>query len=338
MSLSRPNAIIILDGERLTSAQAGLVSLRIDLGFNTHDKIQMSFWPDSKLAKATIGNDLAIELSTVVESDSLLSSVSDLFANDNDKAVWTGTVDEVQSSADLLSISGLAKSAQLSRMRMSATWADQSIANIIKDMAGELEAEVEADLTLANYSIDNSRSVWSYLYDLAQITGAELSSAGSGGLRFLLAAKNAGTVSLRYGADIIQWQLATKQTNSITSAAEHGSASSAGNDKWHWIAHDPVGAGADSTVLPAAFASKDAANLFTEAAKAKQERSAIKGQVWLGGRADLRPGSLIELSDLPQGDSPTLRVKAVSHQMDGENGFITALAVEGYSESSSFSL
>ena len=162
MSRARPNATITLDGQKLTSAEAGLVSLRLDLGFNTHDKLQMTLWPDSKLASASPGSELIVELSNELASDDLLSSVSGLLGGGNDNALWTGTVDTVQSSAGQLHLSGLASSAQLSKSWLSATWADQSIADIVKDMAGDLDVEIEADLHLSNYSIDNSRSIWSY--------------------------------------------------------------------------------------------------------------------------------------------------------------------------------
>ncbi|MFT5542068.1 MAG: hypothetical protein ACI97K_001773 [Glaciecola sp.] len=336
MSLVRPNAVITLDGQKLTSAEAGLVSLRLDLGFNTHDKLQMTLWPNSKLGSASPGSELVVELNNEVPANDLLSSIGNLLGDENPNALWTGTVDSVQRSAGQLFLSGLASSAQLSQARLSATWADQSIADIIKDMAGDIDTEIEADLNLANYSIDNSRSVWSYLYDLAQLTGAELSSAANGGVRFVLAAKDSSSISLRYGADLIDWNLSEKQSSSLIVAAQHGASSSAGKEKWHWLAHDPVGSDGDSTVIPAAFSNREAADAFSDAALSRQQRSTIQGEVWIGGRTDLRPGTLVELTGLPQGDSGKLRVKAVTHQMDGKTGFITALAVEGYSESSSF--
>ena len=288
----------------------------------------MTLWPDSKLASASPGSELILELSNELATDDLLSSVSGLLSGGNENALWTGTIDTVQSSAGQLHLSGLASSAQLSKTRVSATWADQSIADIIKDMVGDLDVEIEADLHLANYSIDNSRSVWSYLYDLAQLTGAELSSAQGGGLRFVLAAKGGSATTLRYGADLINWHLSEKQTSALTVAAEHGASSSAGKDKWHWLAHDPVGVGADCTVIPAAFSSREAADLFSEAAQSRQQRSAMQGEVWVSGRIDLRPGSLIELVGLPQGDSGTLRIKAVTHQLDGQSGFINLKYIE----------
>lgn len=338
MSLVKPSAKINLNGQHLSSAEAGMVSIRLDLSFNTHDRLQMTVWPDSKLRDAVPGDELSVELHTQSQSLSDLESVGAFLGNSDSSALWTGTIDAVHSSAGIIQISGLASSAQLNKVKLSATWADQSIDKIIKDMAGDLALEIEADMNLSNYSIDNTRSVWSHLYELAQLTGAELSSSASGGLRFVLASKGGSKTSIRYGAELIDWRLVKQQQASLAVAAEHGAASSAGKDKWHWLAHDPVGTDAENTNTPAAFSSREAADLFSEAAKAKQQRSATQGEVWIGGRTDLRPGALIELLGLPQGDSGTLRVKSVTHQMDGQTGFITALSVEGHSDSSGFSL
>lgn len=334
MSLVKPSATINLNGQQLSSAEAGMVSIRLDLSFNTHDRLQMTVWPDSKLRDAQPGDELSIELHTQTQSTSSIESVGALLSSNDSNALWTGSVDSVRSSAGAIQLIGLASSAQLNKVKLSATWADQSIDKIVKDMAGEMASDVEANMNLSNYSIDNTRSVWSHLYELAQLTGAELSSSASGGLRFVLASKGGSTTSLRYGAELIDWRLVRQQQPNLTLAAEHGAASAAGKDKWHWLAHDPIGSNADSTNTPAAFSSREAADLFSDAAKSQQQRSATQGEVWIGGRTDLRPGSLIELLGLPQGDSGTLRVKSVTHQMDGDTGFITALSVEGHSDSS----
>jgi len=331
MSLSRPTATIVLDGQSLTSAEAGLVSLRLDLGFNTHDRVHLSLWPNSKLSSANPGSELSISLSTEASAGpSLLDSVPGLGGGgDDDGTIWTGIVQSVQSGAAELSITGLASTSLLSDTRRSATWSDQTVADIVKDLAGELESEIEADLTLPNFSVDNSRTVWSYLYELAQLSGAELSCSAQGGVRFILASKDSSVVELHYGADLIEWNLSRDKAMTPVGASEHAAASSAGNDKWHWLAHDPVGSNADSMLLPASFQTRTAAETFTDAAKARAERSSMRGLVWVTGREKLRPGSQVELKQLPDGSDCLLRVRAVTHQLDVNSGFVTALAVEG---------
>ncbi len=327
MSIVKPNASITLDGETLSAAEAGLVSARVELGFNTHDRVELYFWSQSKLASAAPGSELSLSLN-LGEDGGLLTSAPGLGGGDED-ALWTGTVQSVQSGSDFLKLTGLASTVSLSDNRRSQTWEDMSVGDIVSDLAGDLSSEVEADLTLSYYSVDNTRSVWSYLYELAQLAGAELSCAADGGVRFILASKDSGTSELHYGADIIDWRLSRNVALTPIAAAEHGAASSAGSEKWHWLAHDPVGAGGEPAKVPAAFHSRDAASSFSDAAVARAERAQLSGEVWLGGRSELRPGSWIELKGLPEGDSGPLRVKAVTHQLDGENGFITALSVEG---------
>jgi len=330
MSLSRPTATITLDGQELSSAEAGLAAVRLDLGFNAHDRALLTLWPRSKLASAEPGSELVIGLSTEGNGDGLLAAAASLLGGGGGgNTVWTGTVQSVQSSSGWLRLTGLASTAQLSNTRRSATWSEQTVADIVRDLAGDLDSEIEADLELPNYSVDNSRTVWAYLDELAQLAGAQLSCAPEGGVRFILAAKEGAPIELRYGAELIDWRLSRNQTFAAVGAAEHAAASSAGNDKWHWLAHDPVGANADAALIPASFRTRTAAEKFTEAANARAQRAAVRGEVWTSGNPQLRPGMLVQLKDLPEGDSGTLRIRAVTHQLDGDNGFITALAVEG---------
>lgn len=330
MSIAKPNASITLNGDIYSAAEAGLVRARVDLGFNTHDRVHLVFWPQSALAGAAPGDELSLSLSLETGDGGLLTAVpGGLGGGGGSDTLWTGTVQSTQSGANFFSLDGLASTSALSDSRRSQTWEDMSVGDIVSDLAGELSTEVEADLKLASFSIDNTRSVWSCLYELAQLAGAELSCAADGGVRFILSSKETGSTELRYGVDLIEWKLSRNATFTAVGAAEHGAASSAGGDKWHWLAHDPVGAGGDPARVPAAFRTRDAATAYSDAASARATRAQVSGDVWLGGRPELRPGSWVELKDLPQGDSGPLRVKAVTHQLDGVHGLITALHVEG---------
>jgi hypothetical protein len=334
MSLPRPTATITLDGQELSSAEAGLAGLRLDLGFNTHDRAQLTLWPRSKLTSAAPGSELVIGLSTEGKGDGLLAAAAALGGGGGDNTVWTGTVQSVQSSSGWLRLTGLASTAQLSNTRRSATWSEQTVEDIVRDLAGDLDSEIEADLELPNFNVDNSRPVWAHLYELAQLSGAQLSCAPGGGVRFIFSAKADAPTELRYGAELIDWRLSRNQAFDAVGAAEHAAASSAGNDKWHWLAHDPVGANADAALIPASYRTRTAAEKFTEAANARAQRATVRGEVWTNGHPQLRPGMLVQLKNLPEGDSDSLRIRAVTHQLDGDNGFITALAVEGSAEGS----
>lgn len=328
MSIAKPSATLTLDGETLSAAEAGLVRVRVDMGFNTHDRVQLMLWPQSRLAGASPGSELGIQLSLEADGGGLLAAVPGLGGGASND-LWTGIVHSVHQSAEYTSLEGFANSTQLSDQYRSQSWEDMSIADIVADLAGDLSSEVEADLQLSFYSIDNGRSVWSYLFDLAQLAGADITNASDGGIRFASSSKQSSATELRYGAELLQWRLTQNTPLAVIGAAEHGAASSSGSDKWHWLAHDPVGAGGESVRVPAAFHSRDSASAFSDAAAQRASRAQTRAEVWLGGRPEIRPGHWVELKDLPQGDSGPLRVREVTHQLDGYAGYITALRLEG---------
>ncbi len=329
MSLPRPDVQITLDGTTLHSHEAGLASLRLDLGFNGHDRLRLAVWRESKLASAAPGQALSVMLSTEQAQAGLAGALSGALGAGGTDANWTGEVESVATTAGELHIDGLASTAVLSRTRRSSTWTEQSVADIVADLAGELDNEIDADLPLSSFSIDNRRTVWAHLCELARLSGAELSCAPGGGVRFILATQETAPVVLRYGAELVDWRLCRRRTPVAVAAAEHGAASAAGADKWHWLAHDPVGSSTAAVTTPGALRTRDAAEQFSSALEARAARAGLRGSAWLGGRPDLRPGMLVTLSGIPEGDSESLRIKAVTHSFDSVGGFVTALALEG---------
>jgi phage protein D len=332
MTLARPDARVTLEGLTLNASEAGVASLRMDLGFNSHDRLRLTLWRDSKFASAAPGQALSVLLTTGQDGGGPLpvaGGLPDGLPGGGEDVTWTGTVESVSTSAGSLQIDGLASTSVLSQTRRSTTWTDQSVADVVADLAGELDNEIDADLQLSNFSIDNRRTVWAHLRELARLSGAELSCAPGGGVRFILATQETAATELRYGAELIFWQLTRRAASTAVGAAEHGAGSSAGGDKWHWLAHDPVGTGDAVLATPAAFHTRDAARQYTAATQARATRAAVRGNVWLGGRPELRPGMLVTLTGIPEGDTEPLRISAVTHALDGASGCITALAVEG---------
>ncbi len=57
MTLPRPDAKITLEGRALHANEAGVATLRLDLGFNGHDRLRMTLWRSSKFASAAPGGD-----------------------------------------------------------------------------------------------------------------------------------------------------------------------------------------------------------------------------------------------------------------------------------------
>ena len=312
MSLKRPSAKITVDGRALSAAEAGLVSLKIDLGLNgAHDAVQLQLWRASKFADATVGASLAIALGDAGSEDDVL----------------TGEVVAVHSRPDHVVLEGLAATIALSRAYVSQSYVSQTVADIVKDLAGSAAVDkIDSDLQLGAYHVDNRRPAWLHLQMLAQLAGCDLAAAPDGSLRFVPAAGALQATRLRYGAELLDWDFAQAPAAAPPAALVHGAGSEQGSAKWHWLQHAPSSNGPSRVV--GAFATKDAAEAASKALEGRAARTAVSGRIVIVGDAGIRPGDSVELADLPGANPGTLRVRAVHHRLDPLSGFTTRLSVE----------
>ncbi|HET7042714.1 MAG TPA: hypothetical protein VFI13_11870 [Gemmatimonadales bacterium] len=313
MSLSRPNAVLTLGGQDYSAAEAALVRLKITLGLSgSHDAAELTLWPASKLKDAAAGDALEISLGE----------------QDDEDAVFTGEVTQVLAGADAIVLEGLAATIALSRARRSQTYVSQSVADIVKDLASDIDVDtVQGDLQLDAYSLDDRRTLWSHVLDLAALTGADVGCSADGGLRFAPFESGTADVTLRYGADVLAWHAGPRTAPAVPTAVASGAASDQGSDKWHWLTRDPANGTTGARVV-AAFRTRDAADTLNQALSDRASRAALRGQMLLVGRSGVRPGDRVEVTDLPTGDLGTLRVLGVEHVLDARTGFTTALTVE----------
>ncbi len=318
MALHRPRAVIEIDGKSLTSAEAALARAHVTLSLSgSHDRTELIFWPSSKFAQTTPGSTLKIALGDT----------------DSEEDVWSGEVAEVSGGSDGFIISGLAGTVALSRARIARTYVDQSVSDIARDLAADVDIdEVAGDTKLSAYTVDDRRSVWSHLIELGRLVGAEPSSNASGALRFVTPRTGTADVKLRYGADILSWSSGSGSATPVPAVVAYGAASEAGAEQWHWILREPSGGSAATGTIASvgALRTKDAADAMAQSLADRAARGKVHGELHILGRPEIRAGDLIEASDLPTGDPGILRVRVVDHLMDSR-GFITTLSVEGTS-------
>lgn len=322
MALLRPTAQVTIGARRLAMAEAGITDLRVDLGLHqAHDGATLHCWPGSKFNRAQPGDAFNLALGGQGDETNVLS----------------GEVLSVRQRPDALVINGVAASITLSRRFSSGSHINPTVADVVRDLIGNAKVDrIDAPLKLGVWFADNRLSVWQQLQALARLAGADLGCAAEGGLRFVSPtpvgpASPSAPVRLRHGADLLHWDLAqySAATRPATpQLAPHGAGSEAGSARWHWLAHDPVGAGADTARVPGALASRDAAQSASQALAAQGTRQARSGQLLIVGHATLRPGDRVQLIDLPGDDPGPLRVLAVQHRITPDAGFLTRLTVE----------
>ncbi len=314
MTLVRPNANVTVDGRTLSAAEAALVWAEIDLALSgAHDAARLEVSRVSQFASAAPGAAVAISLGdTGSEVD-----------------VLTGQLHAPLAAPAGCVLEAYAATAELSHTYKSQTYVNQSVADIVNDLAGSVSIDkVDAPIQLGVYYADNGRSVWTHLQTLAQLAHADISSSPSGGLRFVTPSAGLTPGRLRYGAEVLDWSIGPAPAPEAAAFAAHGAGSEAGANKWHWVLHDPVGAGGSRTRVAGGVATRDAAEAAGRAAEGRAKRAARRGSVLITGDASIRPGDVVELADVPNADLGPLRVLRVQHRLD-RGGFVTRLRVEG---------
>lgn len=318
MALLRPNALVSIAGRSLSLAAGAIVSVRVSLGLQpAHDGVSLQCWPGSKFAAAAPGDALSVKLG----------------AQGSETLVLTGEVLAVHQRPAGLGLDGVSATIALSRLYKTASHVNPSVADVVRDLVGGAAVDrIDAPLQLGAWHAENRLCVWQQLQALARLAGADLGSAADGGLRFVSPRPQGAPQRLRYGAQLLHWDLARSASptaSTAPAAAPHGAGSEAGSARWHWLSHDPVGAGADPARAPGALANRDAAQAVGQALGQRATRQGRAGRLLIVGDASLRPGAVVQLTDLPGADPGALRVLAVQHRLDHSSGFLTRLTVEG---------
>lgn len=332
MSLMRPNAKVTTTGGApsalpaavtslvpsagaLGAAAAALASVEVHLQADgRHDSVRMVVHGVSRLATLKVGQTVGLALGDI-------GAEVDLFA---------GVVERIAQARDGLVIDALSATVALSRSRRSQTYVDQTVADIVRDLAKPAAVdEVQGDLTLAAYTVDDRRSVWDQLQDLAALIGAEVSSAHDGGLRFVpVEAQGSADHTLSFGRDLLAYEVARLAP---VAPARVAALADRSRGEWHWLARQPVPSGADpgAARLVAAFRTRAAADGLAQSLVDRAARARWAGRLRLRGSPRIRPGQRIELTDLPGEAIDLLRVRGVEHRLSADDGFLTELIVEG---------
>ena len=307
----RPNAVTEIAGRTLTAAQAGLQRLDITLGLGCHGWAVLSLWPGSRFADAAPGDALTLALGPMGD----------------EVAVLTGTVSARRQEAGAVVIEALDLSGTLGRARSTLTFEATPIADIVQRLADVASLKTDTDTTeeLPIYYVQADRPLWDHLRDLARLTGRDLGVDAAGVLLFRKPDAGA-THTLRYGAELIRWQVSAAETPVPLSRGAHGTASQSGN--WHWIDADPLGEAPGAACIDGALNDRDLAAIATDAATGRAARAAWAGWLLVTGDAALRPADSIAVTGLPGGDPAPLRIRSVRHRLDGATGFTTWLDVE----------
>lgn len=328
----RPEVSITIGGRALGAPEAALLAVRVDLGVGSgHDQARILLGRQSPFASAAPGD--TFELALGYDGDTT--------------AVLTGAVATIYQQPLGSLVEALAATSVLSSTRTGQAFLSQSVADIVRSLAGEGSVatdQIEATLRLDAYHVDERRSVWDHLQDLARLVGCETSCDEKGRLRFRPPAGSGGAdgglggvasaaaslvgagsgKGLRMGAELLAWDLRTHAGD-----ADPAMVVASGASNWHVLLKEPDGGAPSGLVLvPSAVRTRDAAQAMEKGLAAVAGRAAAGGRLAVVGDATVRPGDQVSVADVPAGGGP-YRAVAVCHRVSGITGFQSQLTLEG---------
>jgi hypothetical protein len=270
--------------------------------------------------------------------------------------VLTGEVSGVRITPDGIALEGLSASIALSRTYMSQSFISVSVSDVVNQLASTASVDVDSatgDTSLSWYAVDDRRSAWAHINDLARLVGADVSVTEGGKLKFVAPSASTGGIGsalggaasavesaasdllggggsggLRYGANVVDWRATARAVPDTMSVAAIGSASEDGSAKWHWLRASLDAVGSGPVDAAASVRTRDGATAISDALVARAKRAAKRSVVAVVGDASLRPGATTQISNIPSDSGGDLRIVGVEHLLDSGAGWITRLTVE----------
>jgi phage protein D len=260
------------------------------------------------------------------------------YADGAPELVFTGRVIAVRRMVAGPSRVTLASGAtDLARLRVNRSYEKRTAGEIVGDLAGEAgvaTGTVEDGLDLPFHVIDDRRSAWVHIAELARLCGFLAFIDPSGELTFAPPPSGGPAQTFTCGEDVLALDTrdGEPEVGEVTTSGE-GAAGSQGADAWSWLIKDPAAVqGTAGGTGPARLAADPA---LRSGAAARQAAAGIAGAVarlrttgslLVPGAPAVTVGSLVEIAGAPHAAlGGQLLVRGVRHRFDKRQGFVTRL-------------
>ncbi|CAB1074481.1 hypothetical protein D1AOALGA4SA_2300 [Olavius algarvensis Delta 1 endosymbiont] len=275
----------------------------------------------------------------IVKGDPVIINISVGDVTDN---VMTAGVISVDLSFGQVMIFGSTNSQNLTNSYLNQTYENQSMSQIVKDMAdqgGVGTGVMEIGSDYPYFVVHESKSVWQYCRELAHRDGLDLYFDTGNKLTMEKFNKSSADHVFTYGQDILDLQLNSHQTpkEQIRVYGE-SPASNQGPDTWHWIVKDispfqgEVGNGTKMlSIQDGALRTKDAADNLAKAKFGAMKDQSVWGRLKILGNPAVNLMDAIEIKDAPRGELNGLfKVTSVRHLYSKQKGYVTFIGFSGH--------
>ena len=265
----------------------------------------------------------------------------ELTAGDRSGKVMTADVQSIASSFGQTKITGTTGKQKLANARLNQIYENQTLSQIVKDLASQVGAatgEVETGSTYSYFVVHESKSLLSQIRELSMRDGLDVYFDIDNKLTLKKFNKSSADHTFNYGIDILDLQLLNRQpTSDHIPVYGESPASNQGTDTWHWLVKDlspfrsEVGQGPKTLAIQdSAVRTKDAADgLAVSKFGAIKDHSAL-GRLKILGNPLVKLGDAIEIKNSPKPELNGLfKVTSVRHVLNKRDGYLTFIAFSG---------
>lgn len=255
------------------------------------------------------------------------------------KTVFTGAVQSVRRRiAGVRRVTAVSKANAAARLRVNQSYEKQKAGDVVKDLAGRVGLGVETvrdGIDLPFYAVDDGRTAWAHVADLARLCGYLAYVTPDDEVHFGPFSAGEAVQTFAYGADILAMELAEEAPPAgKVKAVGEGAAGSQGSDAWNWLIKDPAavsaesGDGAETLLAAAALRSTDAARMAAAGASQAAGWSAAAGVLVVPGAPKVTAGSIVEITGAPEAAlNGKCLVRWLRHRYSKTAGFISVLGI-----------
>jgi hypothetical protein len=297
-------------------------------------KISLGYDEDDELTQVIVGSVVTIEPSITTKrviahsaaATLLQTFIDQTYESKNAGQIVRDLVEKAKSggssSTDALPIGGSV-----------GTAVNSAIAGLTNQTPLEVET-ADDGIRFPAYVIDNQRSVYHHMHDLAQLCGFDLYINSNGKLVFEEFIGGKIVHVYEYAKHIIELEVQRLPPRAgQVEAWGESPAGRGGAESWAWLTNDftnargSSGSGSPKLLLEhPALRTRAAARTAAEAAFTDIQRRTLQGRLLVLGEPKVKLGDAIRLANLPDESlNQTYQVRGVTHRITKLGGFTTTL-------------
>jgi len=266
-----------------------------------------------QLATAPLIDTLTIRLPVAAPLSAGIGDTVELRLNSGEKEakVFTGVVDSIRRGFEDIRVSALNAGAKLARFRPGVSYEQITAGNVVRNLcsdAGVDTGSIEDGVSLAFYVADPSRTALEHVARVCDWSGAIARVSENNEVESVVVNATQPDVAVKYGREVLsawQWKL-TSQTKSFVVAGESGAGDTSSNDALRPTTDFFGGNRPDGPSPIARWSSEpalrttDAAGTAGSALQRAYDSSRETGRMDAFLQPDLRPGTILQIQDLPE--------------------------------------